>query len=116
MTERKANPKKSVPPRGGSRAHQAKVSKMTEALVAASGETPLAVMLRTMRDLVADADKTKSAVRRRALLRQASNVAKDAAPYVHPKLATVTHIGDPDKPLQVACTVYVPKKQAPRDV
>ena len=115
MTERKANPKKSVPPKNGVRAHAVKVSKMTEALDAAEGVMPKDVMLRTMRDLVADAEKAKTPAARRRLMRAASDVAKDAAPYVHPKLATVTHVGDPDKPLQVACTVYVPKKQAPRD-
>ena len=25
--------------------------------------------------------------------------AKEAAPYIHPKLSTITHVGDPQKPL-----------------
>ena len=115
MTERKANPRKPVPPKGSSAAHRKKVSIMTEALAALEGVMPKDVMLKTMRELVADADKAKTPTTRRRLMVQASSIAKDAAPYVHPKLATVTHVGDPDQPLQVACTVYVPKKQAPRD-
>lgn len=92
-----------------------RVNPLIAALAAADGATPLTVMLTTMRQLVDDASKAKGVTTRRRLMSQASAIAKDAAPYVHPKLATVTHVGDPDKPLQVACTVYVPKKQAPRD-
>jgi len=93
VTERKANPKKSVPPKGGTHAHAAKVSKMTEALAAVEGILPKEVMLRAMRDLVDDADKAKTVTLRRRLMRTAADIAKDVAPYVHPRLASIEHKG-----------------------
>lgn len=99
MTERKVSPRKPVPPKGSSPGHRKKVSLMTEALAAAGGATPKDVMLATMRELVAGAENAKSPATRRRLMRAASDVAKDAAPYVHPKLATVTHQGG-DKPIE----------------
>lgn len=81
---------------------RARASKMTEALVAASGETPLQHLLTVMRNPRMPRDFRLEA-------------AKAAAPYVHPKLATVTHVGDAENPVRVACTVYVPKKEAPRN-
>jgi hypothetical protein len=56
--------------------------------VAASGEIPLDYMLRIMRDETADP------VRRDAM-------AKAAAPYVHPSLASVRHGGDEQNPLRI---------------
>ncbi len=56
--------------------------------VAASGEVPLDYMLRVMRD------KTVEPVRRDAM-------AKAAAPYVHPSLASVRHSGDEQNPLRI---------------
>lgn len=47
---------------------------------------PLQFMLDTLRDTKAPFDKRMAA-------------ARDAAPYVHPKLATVQHQGDKDNPL-----------------
>jgi len=82
------------------KARAARASKLTEALAAADGATPKDVMLRTMRDLVADADKAKSPATRRRLMRAASDVAKDCAPYVHPKLQSIIHEGG-DKPIQI---------------
>lgn len=79
-----------------------RTSKMTEALVAATGETPLAYLLGVMRDPANEQEVRIDA-------------AKAAAPYVHPKLATVTHEGG-DKPIQVGVTIYVPKKAEPRNV
>jgi hypothetical protein len=54
--------------------------------VAASGVTPLEYMLSVMRDETISADRR-------------DDIAKAAAPYVHPKLASVEHKGDPDNPL-----------------
>lgn len=93
MTERKANPRKPVPPKGSSSAHRKKVSIMTEALAAAEGILPKDVMLRAMRDLVEDADKAKTVTLRRRLMRTAADIAKDVAPYVHPRLASIEHKG-----------------------
>jgi hypothetical protein len=56
------------------------------AAIAASGLTPLDYLLSVMRD-----DKLPNEERRDA--------AKAAAPYVHPKLASVEHTGDPNRPL-----------------
>jgi hypothetical protein len=56
--------------------------------IAASGETPLDYMLRVMRDP-------------KELHPRRDDMAKACAPYVHPKLAAVTHAGDQDNPIQV---------------
>src|ERR1700730_6497385 len=56
--------------------------------VAASGEIPLDYMLRVMRD------ETAEPARRDAM-------AKAAAPYVHPSLASVRHGGDEHNPLRI---------------
>lgn len=55
----------------------------------AEGITPLEVMLRTMRDHFAA-----------GRLDQASAVAKDAAPYMHPRLAAVEHSGPGGGPIE----------------
>jgi hypothetical protein len=49
---------------------------------AASGITPLEVMLEAMMSLRASGE-----------IEKAASVAKDAAPYVHPKLAAIEHTG-----------------------
>lgn len=80
-------------PRGGARPgagrrrgtpNKATIARQAE--VAAGGETPLAYMLRVMRD-----GKTKSARR--------DEMAKAAAPYVHPKLAALQHSGPNGGPI-----------------
>ena len=55
---------------------------------AKEGETPLAYMLRVMRDGEADA-------KRRDAMAQA------AAPYLHPKLSTVEHSGKGGGPIRI---------------
>ena len=57
--------------------------------IAATGETPLAFMLRVMRD-----ESKEFAVR--------LDAAKGAAPYVHPKLATIEHTGKDGGPIETA--------------
>jgi len=54
------------------------------------GMTPLEVMLKAMRDAV-EADNMK----------EAAAFAKDAAPYVHPRLAAVEHAGPNGGPIQI---------------
>lgn len=58
------------------------------------GITPLEVMLGAMRDAWAAGDKEAAA-----------NFAKDAAPYLHPKLSSVEHKGDPDNPLETVTRI-----------
>jgi hypothetical protein len=68
-------------PKGG-------LNKKTQALIArveATGLTPLDVMLGVMRELW---DKGTAEAHL-----QAAKVAKDAAPYIHPALASVKHSG-----------------------
>lgn len=56
--------------------------------VAATGQTPLAYMLKIMRDEAAD-----------LLVR--NDMAKAAAPYVHPRLAVMEVAGKPGSPIEV---------------
>lgn len=51
--------------------------------------TPLEVMLMAMREAVEASDMAKAA-----------SFAKDAAPYLHPRLAAVEHAGPNDGPIQ----------------
>lgn len=68
---------------------------------AADGLTPLEVMLRTMRALVAqyDAAAAKAETPEEAaavpldLMIDAAAIAKDAAPYIHPRLQAIEHSG-----------------------
>ena len=66
----------------------------------AEGITPLEVMLKAMRSFVEAAEKIGNekieavngeVVTQLTLLTEASKVAKDAAPYIHPRLAAVDH-------------------------
>src|SRR2546423_5474371 len=106
---------------GGRRGTPNKATAARQAAVAASGITPLEVMLDNMRfahqragELLAAllADVEAGEVKERAALidafkpiqglrQTAQDCAKDAANYVHPKLASVQHGGDPDNPLKL---------------
>ena len=55
--------------------------------MASGGEMPLDYMLRVLRDPTVDHSRR-------------DEMARCAAPYVHPKLATTEIKGDPDKPVQ----------------
>jgi hypothetical protein len=68
-------------PRGRPKGSPNKATVARQIEVAESGETPLAFLLRTMRDEQADEAKRLDA-------------AKAAAPYVHPRLAAVELSGD----------------------
>lgn len=63
-----------------------KATARRESEIARSGITPLDYMLKVMRDAKADAGRR-------------DEMAKAAAPYVHPKLQSVMHTGDADKPV-----------------
>jgi hypothetical protein len=64
-----------------------KASAARQAKVAATGITPLDYMLKVMRDEKADAGRR-------------DDMAKAAAPYVHPKLASMQHTGRGGGPIQ----------------
>jgi hypothetical protein len=68
----------------------------------AEGITPLEVMLGAMRCAWENGDKEKAA-----------SHAKDAAPYMHPRLAAIEHSGDADNPVAHAIMTGVP--HAPTD-
>jgi hypothetical protein len=77
-----------------------KASANREREVAASGATPLEVMLKSMRLLMALADENTREKRKfEHYLRAAASVAKDVAPYIHPRLSTVELNGNPDRPI-----------------
>ena len=63
-----------------------KASIARQQAVAASGETPLDYMLRVMRDPASDDERR-------------DQMAKAAAPYVHPRLAAIQHIGKDGGPI-----------------
>jgi hypothetical protein len=65
-----------------------RATKEAREAAAASGELPLEYMLRVMRD------KKSTRARR-------DDMAKAAAPYIHPRLQSTTLAGDPTKPLRV---------------
>lgn len=82
--------KKTNPPtpkggrRPGSGRPKGAVNKKTKEVIAAveaTGETPLAYMLRVMRDSFAEAKRRDA-------------MAQSAAPYIHPRLAQLTHSGE----------------------
>jgi hypothetical protein len=83
---------------------------------AAEGITPLEVMLKTMRALVERAEKLgrekpvpgeKPAVTPLELMVEAASVAKDAAPYMHPRLAAIEHSGPNGGPIEGKTTLDV---------
>src|SRR2546423_8348215 len=104
---------------GGRRGTPNKATAARQAAVAASGITPLEVMLDNMRfahqragELLAAllADVEAGEVKERAALidafkpiqalrQTAQDCARHAANYVHPKLANIQHGSDPDNPL-----------------
>ena len=113
-------------PRGGARVGAGKkkgsINKATRALreqIAATGLTPMEVMLSNMQrayeeahkseaDITSEAvkgcehDEILARVKRAVGYRQiAQNCAKDAAPYAHPRLATIEHGGPDGGPIMV---------------
>ena len=101
--------------RGGARKNagrkQGAATKKTREIAdkaAQEGITPLEVMLMAMREFVVKAnamadDKAKvidsKVVSRMGLLHDAAAIAKDAAPYIHPRLAAIEHTGKDGKDL-----------------
>lgn len=87
-------------------------NKVTQELrdkVLASGKTPLEVMTDVMNELLAAAHRipvdgivivNEKVVTRLVLLERAAIVAKDAAPYLHPKLQSIECSGKDGEPIQ----------------
>ena len=69
---------------------------------AAEGTTPLEVMLKAMSAFATEADRVgKSDTETHLkLLVAAAGVAKDAAPYVHPRLQAIEHTGKDGGPME----------------
>lgn len=96
--ERRGGRKKGVP------------NKKTAALqeqVASTGMTPLEVMLDNMRfaydqaQELADSADPEDQVKLRTLRGIAQDCAKDAAPYLHPKLTSIEHGGKDGGPIEI---------------
>lgn len=68
---------------------------------AEQGITPLEVMLASMRALWDEATDDAGAVIDPAKAKEATAVAKDAAPYIHPRLQAVNHSGPDGGPLML---------------
>lgn len=67
-----------------------KASAQREREAAASGATPLDVLLKSMRSLLVLADESANDKKQfERYLRAAAGVAKDAAPYVHSRFSTI---------------------------
>lgn len=75
------------PGAGRKRGAPNKASAERQAKVAATGDTPLEYMLKVVRNPKADASRR-------------DDMAKAAAPYVHPKLASMQHTGRNGGPIQ----------------
>lgn len=80
--------KRTGKPRGRPKGVPNKATAAKAAAIAASGLTPLDFMLQIMRD------ETKPDGLR-------ANMARDAAPYVHPRLAAVEHTGKGGGPVEL---------------
>ena len=101
--ERRGGRKKGTPNRSTVEGRVSDVRRRDKLI--ASGATPLEVMITEMRfhhaaamkelDRGADADLTKVAVS----LSAARTAAKDAAPYIHPRLAAIEHTGKDRGPI-----------------
>lgn len=95
-----------MPTHGGKRPgagrRKGSLTKRTQEIVAKAAEgglLPLEYMLATLRDPNQPHDERFKA-------------AVNAAPYLHPKLATVQHQGDADNPLGILITTGVPNAAA----
>lgn len=80
-----------------------KASALREARIAASGVTPLDVMIQDMRfhyDLYQEALANRDIANAKIELKEARDAAKDAAPYTHPRLAAIEHMGKGGGPIE----------------
>lgn len=73
--------------------------------IASTGVTPLDVMIADMRlhyDLYQEALAKKDIATAKTELKEARDAAKDAAPYTHPRLAAVEHMGKGGGPIEIS--------------
>lgn len=73
--------------------------------IASTGVTPLDVMIQDMRfhyDLYQEALANKDIATAKTELKEARDAAKDAAPYTHPRLAAVEHMGKGGGPIEIS--------------
>lgn len=80
-----------------------KATALRQARIAASGITPLDVMIQDMRfhyDLYQEAMANRDLATAKTELKEARDAAKDAAPYTHPRLAAVEHMGKGGGPIE----------------
>lgn len=87
-----------------------KATQWRQAQVAATGATPLEVMIEAMRHHLAVARQAQAVGDVKiagAALRQAADLAAQAAPYVHPRLTAVQHSGHNGGPVEVVRRVIV---------
>lgn len=102
LGERRGGRKKGVP-NNATQARQAEVK--------ATGQTPLEVMIESMRYFrgLAGRHQPKGVEpdehKFEKYLSKAADIAKDAAPYVHPKLAQTTLRGDEERPIRARVEV-----------
>jgi hypothetical protein len=76
-----------------------KATQERQAKIAAEGMTPLDLMIANMRWAYEQARNESDPAVALRLRTFAQSCASDAGPYVHPKLATLTHKGDADAPM-----------------
>lgn len=74
--------------------------------------TPLDIMMDTVHAFLAAAQQ-QTGDKRLLLLQQAAAIAKDAAPYIHPKLSAVEQTGPDGGPVQHAVSLRVVFVAAP---
>lgn len=72
---------------------------------AEQGVTPLEVMLDSMKAYTDQAKKSKDPAMKLKLMAEAASVAKDAAPYMHPRLQAIEHTGGDGGPIDHSLTV-----------
>lgn len=87
----------------------------------ANGNSPLEIMLKVMQEFVdqaevasnsEDGDERKAAPR---LMLMAAGVAKDAAPYIHPRLAAIDHTTNGKEMMQSTGVLVAPSAMSEAD-
>lgn len=91
-------PRKGAGRKRGTVAEATRVRKDIATAALESGLTPLDYMLQILRDEAQEQSARFTA-------------AKEAAPYVHPRLAAVEHSGNEDKPLAMQIISGVPREE-----
>jgi len=113
MTETAANEKRARGrPKGSGKGMPAITTRVRNRALAQAEVKPLDVLLQTMAERWISAQAAVDPEERARLLDSACQVARDVAPYLHPKLQATTIKGDQDSPLSF--TVSLPASDALR--